>query len=167
MEHDVLIKLSKDQSIVVVKSDKTNQVVIMNKNDYIEKSMKILGDATKFKKLDKDSTRTRENRLNAILLKMKKAGEITDEQYQTMRSTGAVPGKFYGLPKTHKKDNPLRPIISNCGTYNNNGAKFLTNLLSPYSINDCSYVKDSFELAELIRQRKISKTVVGLIVEYI
>ena len=103
MEHDALIKLSKDQSIVVVKSDKTNQVVIMNKNDYIEKSMKILGDATKFKKLDKDPTRTRENRLNAILLKMKKEGEITDEQYQTMRSTGAVPGKFYGLPKTHKK----------------------------------------------------------------
>ena len=29
MEHDALIKLSKDQSIVVVKSDKTNQVVIL------------------------------------------------------------------------------------------------------------------------------------------
>ena len=85
---------------------------------------------------------------------MKKEGKITDEQYQTMRSTGAVPGKFYGLPKTHKKDNPLRPIISNCGTYNYNVAKFLINLLSPYSINDYSYVKDSFEFAEFIRQRK-------------
>ena len=42
--------------------------LIMNKNDYIKKSMKILGNATKFKKLDKDPTRTRENRLNAILL---------------------------------------------------------------------------------------------------
>ena len=107
VEHDALIKLSKDQSIVVVKSDKKNQVVIMNKNNYIEKSMKMLGDATKFKKLEKDPTRTRENRLNAILLKMKKEGEIADEQYQTMRSTGAVLGKFYGLPKTHKKNNPL------------------------------------------------------------
>ena len=56
----------------------------MNKNDYIEKSMTILGDTIKFKKLDKDPKRTRENRLNAILLKMKKEGEITDEQYQTM-----------------------------------------------------------------------------------
>ena len=85
VEHDALIKLSKNQSIVVVKSDKTNQAVIMNKNDYIEKSMKILGNAKKFKKLDKDPTRTRENRLNAMLLKMKKEGEITDKQYQTMR----------------------------------------------------------------------------------
>ena len=75
-----------------------------------------------------------------------------------MRSTGAVPGKFYGLPKTHKKDNPLRPIISNCDTSNYNVAKFLTNLLSSYSINDRSFVKDSFEFAGYIRQRKISNT---------
>ena len=82
MEHEALIKLSKDQSIVVVKSNKTNyQVMIMNKNDYIKKSIRILGDATKFKKSDKDPTRTRENRLNAILLKMKEEGEITDKQY--------------------------------------------------------------------------------------
>ena len=123
----------------------------MNKNDYIVKSMTILGDATKFKKLDKDPMRTRENRLNAILLKMKKEGEKTDKQYQTMLSTGAVPGKFYGLQKIHKKDNPLRPIISNCGAYNYNVAKFLTNLLSLYSISDSTYVKDSFEFAEFIR----------------
>ena len=50
------------------------------KNDYIEKSMTILGDTTTFKKLDKDPTRTRENRFYAILLKMKKEDEITDEQ---------------------------------------------------------------------------------------
>ena len=86
--------------------------------------MTIIGYAKKFKKLGKDPTRSRENRLNALLIKMKKAGEITDEQYQTMRSTGAVPGKFYGLPETHKKDNPIRPIISNCGTYNYNVANF-------------------------------------------
>ena len=75
-----------------------------------------------------------------------------------MRSTGAVSGKFYGLLNTYKKDNPLRPIISNCDTYNYNVAKFLTNLLSPNSINAYSYVKDSFEFAEFIRQRKISNT---------
>ena len=63
----------------MVKSNKTNQVVIMSKRDYIEKSMTILGEATKFKKLDKDPLRTRKNRLNAILLKMKKEGEMTDE----------------------------------------------------------------------------------------
>ena len=72
-----------------------------------------------------------------------------------MQSTGAVPEKYYGLLKTHKKDNPLRPIISNCGTYNYNVAKFLTNLLSPYSINDYNYVQDSFEF---ICQQKISNT---------
>ena len=46
----------------------------------------------------------------------------------------------------------------NCGTYNYNVAKFLTNLSSPYSINDYSCVKDSFKFAEFIRQRKICNT---------
>ena len=60
MEHEVLRKLSKDQSIFVVKSAKTKQVVIMNKNNYIEKSMTRLGDTKKCKKLDNDPTITRE-----------------------------------------------------------------------------------------------------------
>ena len=87
---------------------------------------------------------------------MKKDGELSHEQYQSMRSTRAAPGKFYGLPKTHEKDNPLQPVISNCGTYNYNVAKFLTNLLSPYSKSDLSYVKDSFEFVEFIRNRQIN-----------
>ena len=49
-----------------------------------------------------------------------------------MLSKGAVHGKFYGLQKTHKKDNPLRPIISNCGTYNHNVAKIF--LLTYYPL---------------------------------
>ena len=75
VEHEALIKLLKDHSIVVVKSDKTNQVVIINKNNYLEKSMTILGDTTNFKKVAKVPTRTRENRLNAILLKLKTEGK--------------------------------------------------------------------------------------------
>ena len=58
-----------------------------------------------------------------------------------------------------KKNNPLRPIISNCDIYNYNVAKFLTNLLSPYSRSDYCYVKDFFEFAEFIRQRQISNAV--------
>ena len=67
--------------------------------------------------------------------------------------------KMYVYILTHLIYNILlRTIISHCGTYNYNVAKFLTNLLSSYSRNDFNYVKDSFEIAEFIRQRQISNT---------
>ena len=33
-----------------------------------------------------------------------------------MYSTDCVPPKFYGLPKIHKPDTPLRPIVPSCGS---------------------------------------------------
>ena len=39
---------------------------------------------------------------------------------------------FYGLPKIHKEDVPLRPIISNIGSFSCKLAKWLSNLIIPY-----------------------------------
>ena len=39
--------------------------------------------------------------------------------------------KFYGLPKIHKPDTPLRPIVSSCGSVTYGVAKELTKILKP------------------------------------
>ena len=39
--------------------------------------------------------------------------------------------KFYGLPKIHKLDTPLRPIVSSCGSVTYSVAKELTKILKP------------------------------------
>ena len=39
--------------------------------------------------------------------------------------------KFYGLPKLHKHDIPLRPIVSSTGTVSYNTSKELANILKP------------------------------------
>ena len=58
-----------------------------------------------------------------------------------MYPTGCVPPKFYGLPKIHKPDTPLRPIVSSCGLITYGVAKELAKILkpligkSPYHIN--------------------------------
>ena len=52
-----------------------------------------------------------------------------------------VSPNFYGLPKIHKPDTPLRPIVSSCGSVTYGVAKELTKILkplvgkSPYHIN--------------------------------
>ena len=46
--------LSEDDSIVIIKPDKGNGIVILNKNDYLSKIETILQDSTKFKRLTDD-----------------------------------------------------------------------------------------------------------------
>ena len=48
-----------------------------------------------------------------------------------MYSTGCVPHKFYGLPKIHKPDTPLMPIVSSCGSVTYGVAKELAKILKP------------------------------------
>ena len=45
--------------------------------------------------------------------------------------TGAVPPKYYGLPKIHKQGTPLRPIISSRGSVSYETAKELAKILKP------------------------------------
>ena len=46
-----------------------------------------------------------------------------------MYTSGTKPGILYGLPKVHKRDVPLRPILSSIGTAGYNTAKFFVLLL--------------------------------------
>ena len=55
-------------------------------------------------------------------------------------------GILYGLPKIHKCDVPLRPILSAIGTAGYNLAKFFVPLLSAFTTNHFS-IKDSFSFA--------------------
>ena len=56
---------------------------------------------------------------------------------------GSNPAKIYGLPKLHKQNVPLRPIVSAIGSYSHNLAKFLSDILKPLASNEYT-VKDSF-----------------------
>ena len=48
-----------------------------------------------------------------------------------MYPTGCGAPKFHGLPKIHKLDTSLRPIVSSCGSVTNGVAKELSEILKP------------------------------------
>ena len=53
--------------------------------------------------------------------KVKKREEyqhMSEEVYHRTRPVGSRPGVLYGLPKIHKENAPIRPIIAAVGTYN-------------------------------------------------
>ena len=50
--------------------------------------------------------------MNARLLQLKKYGRLPPDVYSRLRSSAARVPMLYGLPKVHKPDVPLRPIVS-------------------------------------------------------
>ena len=78
---------------------------------------------------------------------LNKKGEIDDVCYKQLRPTGSIPSQLYGLPKIHKDKTPLRPIISQIGSYTYNLAKFLVPILKPLTTNKYS-IKDSFSFVQ-------------------
>ena len=59
---------------------------------------------------------------------------------------------MYGLPKTYKKDVPLRPILSMTGSAQRQLAKWLTFLLDPVlQLSSTNCIPDSFIFAETLK----------------
>jgi hypothetical protein len=147
-----LKSLSDDKSIVVVKPDKGNGIVILNKADYIRKMENIIGDVTKFKLINDDwftIILRHEDKVNRFISKLHKKSYIDKETYNELRLSSSQPGTLYGLPKVHKAGNPLRPILSAIGTSGYKLAKFLIPFLTPLTTNEYT-IKDSFSFVEEI-----------------
>ena len=141
MEFAALRELRRNKSIVILKPDKGNGVVILNKSDYISKIDTILADSSKFVKttgryedpfsmLNFVDTKVRD-----LLRDLKKKKCISDNDYMFMYPTGCKISTLYGLPKVHKQGCPIRPILSSVGSVNHNMAKFLVKILQPISVN--------------------------------
>ena len=120
-KHGILKKLKNNSNIVIVKPDKGNAVVILDKVSYKNCMLKILSDNSKFKILREDTAIYREGQLQRRLLSAKKKGVFTVDEYKKIYPSGSKPARLYGLPKMHKTYIDLaafRPILSSIGTFN-------------------------------------------------
>ena len=137
-----------DDSIITTKPDKGNGVVIMiSRLDYLNKMKHLISDTTKFKELQHNLTKSREESLSTYLRKLRKDKIIDDATFYKILPSGPSPGVLYGLPKVHKTGCPFRPIVSSVNTYNYNLASYLVSIFQPISTNQYT-VKDSFSFAE-------------------
>ena len=92
-ELSALKKLSRNKDLVILRPDKGNGVVILNRIDYINKVESLLSDASKFKKLDIDMLDLclkRENKLIRFLReKLLKQKSITNDVYKDLFQSGS------------------------------------------------------------------------------
>ena len=135
--------LRKDETIKIQRSDKGRCAVVKDTEDYIKKCKDLLGDERTYTKLVQ------------VLNGLKEEEKISDRQHKQLHPTPETAPRFYGVPKMHKPNVPLRPIVSSIGSYN--CAKHLAQLLRPLVGNTEHHVKNAHQFSELIRDVRIEE----------
>ena len=147
-----IIKQLRDK-YMILKLNKGNGVVLMNKADYHDAMNELFSDKTKFKIIKNNPTLTRLKTVQNYLNNLCKGYEITEAEKKQMRPMSAQLGRAHGLPKIHKVFANIlkfRPIIDRNNTPYYKTGQYLSSLLQPLTINDYT-LKDSFDAANKIK----------------
>ena len=155
-EFQAIKELKRDDSRIILTADKGVVMVVLNKEDYIKKAKHLLNQPT-YKKMTEDPTSKQKARLIKLLKNIKAEGVITEEKYKKMYPTGAGAPKFYGLPKIHKQDTPLRPIVSSTGTVSYNTAKELARILKPLVGMSTHHLQNTKDFIQQLKEVKLQQ----------
>lgn len=142
-------------NLVICKADKGNVTVILNKNDYLEKCLHLLNDKKIYSPLKKDPTQIIQRNLNNKVDLLLKKSYINCPMSRHLKSYNSLAPKFYGLPKIHKTQIPMRPVTSFCGSPTYNLSKFISNPIKKIIGKTEFHIKNSFEFCKKIKHYKI------------
>jgi len=148
--YDILKSLRADRSIVITKADKGNCTVILDTSAYTKKMDTLISEGP-YKVLPKDPTMKIEKEVKSMCQKLVKLGHLSKNDYKFICSTHTVSPIIYGLPKIHKQDCPLRPIVSFVGSPTYNLSKFLNRILKSLTKDSRYSVKNSADFIDRIR----------------
>ncbi|XP_076028455.1 uncharacterized protein LOC143017551 [Oratosquilla oratoria] len=150
-ETKALAELRRDRSIVVLTSDKGGSTVVMDKEDYDQKALVLLQDTQTYTIVPQDPTKKLQAKVERELKELREKRIINDDEWKKMRPGDSTIPKFYGLPKVHKENIPLRPIVAfrNSPTYHL--ASYLAKLLRPLVTNSPHMLQNSADFIERIK----------------
>ena len=154
-EAKAIQELKRDKDRVLLTTDKGVSMVVMDKEEYIQKSEELLHQPI-YKELPSDPTTKHKNRLISILKNIKSEGGIDNTTYKRLYPTGAGSPKYYGLPKIHKQGVPLRPIVSNRGSVTYESAKELAKILKPLVGKSPHHLQNNKDFLDSIKDIKIT-----------
>ena len=145
-EMKALSNLKKDNSIHITRADKGNITVILNKKDYVEKAFDHLTNGP-YSRIDESKRRTVLNKAKASLCKYLRGikEKIDNKIWFSLAPKSNNPARFYGLPKIHKQDVPLRPIVDYTLSPAYKLSKYLSQILKPLQKTVVSHMSDSFD----------------------
>ena len=108
-------RLLKNNNIVILRTDKNDDTVVVDRVVYIQKILEIIKNRSKLKKLYTDPAVIRGGKLQRFLRSMKEKKNFTKKTFEQIYPTDSKSVFIYGTPKIHKlKDNTNPPGMRRC-----------------------------------------------------
>ncbi|XP_071950858.1 uncharacterized protein [Antedon mediterranea] len=151
-ERKAIKNLKKDKSILILPADKGRSTVILNTNDYKDKVGTMVSDTNVYELLKRNPTQNYKRKVVNIIGRLFKEKKINYREKEWLFPTAEIVPRLYCLPKIHKPNWPLRPIVDNINTFFYTVAQFLTKILGPLVGNTEHHVTYSGELASELKE---------------
>lgn len=148
-------KLKENKNIIIKKADKGGGIVIMNTSDYVEKIHTMLADPETYEKVDNDKTQQIWTACNQLISStLYDNYKINSKQLKYLTQFIARCPVFYGLPKIHKTNWPLRPIVSQIQGPLSKLNEVVDTLLKPCTSYIVELLQDTTQFLQLIEQNQ-------------
>ena len=115
---------------MILIADKGRVSVVLNTDTYHDR-MKMLIETGPYQLLNNDPRHRLSRKLTERLLSLKRRGHLSETVHNKIKPRHKQAPRIYGLPKLHKPEIPLRPIVSCVNTFANDLSAHLTDILSP------------------------------------
>lgn len=154
LKRDIIITkrfVKQHPDLIISNADKGNVTVVMNRSEYDEKMFGLLNDTSTYTKIPNIPLSSIQKQLNAMVTSWEKEGRISASTGKKLRCYNGHHARIYGLPKIHKPNLPLRPIVSSLGTPLYHLSAFLSDALNKTVGFSRSAVKNSEDFCNKIR----------------
>jgi hypothetical protein len=167
-ERKSLKRLQNDKTVVIKKSDKSNAVVVLDRESYVNEAVRQLYNTKYYEKLPEPVFRRNVDKINSIVGSLQRNGYISKKQldYLLADAEEARNRIFYLLPKIHKKADTWpqpgrmpegRPIVSDCSSESYRISEYIDSYLAPLANKHETYIKNTYDFVEKIRNKIVSK----------
>ena len=146
-----LREVSENSDIIIKKADKGSAVVVMNTADYLREGYRQLSDTKFYIKLEHDPTEEVAEKVTKTLTQMKQKGLISNKNFEHLNPVNCTEGRFYMLPKIHKKGVPGRPICSSVNHPTSRISKLVDEHIKHYVPKTKSYNRDTQDFIKKIK----------------
>lgn len=138
-----------ENSLIITKADKGNTLVIMNQTDYNKKVLDFIN-KNKIDKLTKDPTTSYTKEINKAISNSKHL--LSDNDIRYLKPINPHAPLLKGLPKLHKDDKPIRPLVNYTSAPAYKLAKKLERVIKKeVKLENSHSLKNSLELIEKVK----------------
>jgi hypothetical protein len=149
--------LRNDSSIVILRADKGNSTVVMNRKDYDTKILSMLNGGP-YEIIRQDPTPETVKKVKEYCSHLQSQNKLENNQVKRITNYNQRCPIFYGVPKIHKENIPLRPIVDFRRSPTYNLASYFVPVLKAISDNSPFAVKNSCEFVDSIQSINIKRT---------